>query len=271
MPPSAIVLVNADDFGLHRDINRGILDCIERGRVQSVSFSPIGRALDWMKLRELARHGVRIGIHVTLVGEPWATDGRLFKNWKELARQLIFSRDATLGPIEREIRHQFQLCADNGIDLRTISHLDSHQHVHLMAGVWQVCLREAQKHAIRRIRIPWCPSVRLIKKNLSGFTLQAVAGRRRAEVPGTLPCLGLAQAGNNTIAVLQEEVSLAARAGCEEIELVAHPGVNTPALESTYPDWNFNWTGERDALLSTEFDVAVSEAGYRFPQPASDA
>ena len=91
MSSCSTILVNADDFGLHRDINRGILDCVERGRVQSVSFSPIGRAIDWPKLAELARQGVRTGIHVTLVGEPWGTDGRLFKNWKELARHLIFS------------------------------------------------------------------------------------------------------------------------------------------------------------------------------------
>src|SRR4051794_17886310 len=81
------VLVNADDFGLHRDIDRGILDCVEAGVVQSVSFSPQGESLDWNALRNLHDRGVRVGLHVTLVGEPWLTDGRIIPGWKDLAKR----------------------------------------------------------------------------------------------------------------------------------------------------------------------------------------
>src|SRR6266849_2355946 len=89
MSDSAMLLVNADDFGLHKDIDRGILDCIEHGSVQSVSFSAVGRTVDWNKLLELIRHGVRVGLHITLVGEPWASDGRLVPGWKHLVKQLL--------------------------------------------------------------------------------------------------------------------------------------------------------------------------------------
>jgi hypothetical protein len=48
------------------------------------------------------------------------------------------------------------------------------------------------------------------------------------------------------------------------VELVVHPGVNTPDLESRYSEWGFNWSGERDALLSAQFAEAVSASGYTF-------
>src|SRR5271155_2522228 len=86
---NSYLLVNADDFGLHPDINRGISECVERGRVQSVSFSATGQAVDWKKLQEWARHGVFVGLHVTLVGQPWATDRRTLHSWKDLVAQLL--------------------------------------------------------------------------------------------------------------------------------------------------------------------------------------
>lgn len=256
------LLVNADDFGLHADIDRGILECIERGRVQSVSFAATGQTVDWSKLRELIRHGVRVGLHVVLVGEPWASDGRLVRGWKELVKQLLLPGQAMKDAVDREVRRQFQLCSENGLDPRALSHIDSHQHVHALTGVWQPCLHLAHEHGIPRIRIPWCPSLRLIKKSLAGITLQVIARHRAAEVGGFLPCLGLAHAGRNTAAIFSDELEHAGRAGRPDIELVAHPGVNTPDLESRYAEWHFHWDRERDALLSTQFAEAVNASGY---------
>jgi predicted glycoside hydrolase/deacetylase ChbG (UPF0249 family) len=271
MPDNAVLLVNADDLGLHEDIDRGILDCIDYGSVQSVSFSPTGRTVDWNKLLELIRHGVYVGLHVVLVGEPWASDGRLIRGWKELVKQLLLPGRAMKDAVAGEVRRQFQLCSENGLDPRRLSHVDSHQHVHALNGVWQPCLRLAHEHGIPRIRVPWCPSLLMIKKNLAGFALQMIARRRAAEVSGFLACLGLAHAGHNTAAIFSNELEHAAHAGRPDIELVAHPGVNTPDLESRYADWRFDWNRERDALLSTQFAEAVSASGYKFVTPANGA
>jgi predicted glycoside hydrolase/deacetylase ChbG (UPF0249 family) len=262
------LLVNADDFGLHADINRGISECVECGRVQSVSFSATGQAVEWKKLQEWSREGVRIGLHVTLVGEPWATDGRFLQDWKVLAKQLLLQRHLTREDVNGEIRRQFQLCADNGLDPTALSHVDSHQHVHVLNGVWQPCIDLAREYGIPRIRVPWCPSLLAMKKSLGGVALQGISRRRAAERKGSLPCLGLAHAGRNTVATFSHELNCAA--GATEIsahramELVVHPGVNTPGLEAKYADWRFNWTAERGALLSPQFAEAVDAAGYTF-------
>lgn len=267
MGNKARLLVNADDFGLHRDINRGILDCIDQGRVQSVSFSPIGRAVDWHKLAELIRHRIRVGLHVTLVGEPWATDKRLFPTWKELMRQILFAGDSVKEMVDAEIRRQFQLCSDNAVDPRTLSHIDSHQHVHVTNPIWRSCLAQAREFGIARIRVPWCPSPRIMKNGVSGFALQTLARRRRAGI-SSLPCLGLASAGRNTVATFRNELAHTAHAGCPDVELVVHPGVNTPQLESCYANWHFDWSGERNLLLSREFSETVAANDYAFAEPA---
>lgn len=269
------LLVNADDFGLHSDINRGIEECVERGRVQSVSFSATGRAVDWKKLQEWSRHGAMIGLHITLVGEPWATDGRILRSWKDLVAQLLLRGRAIRADVNREMRRQFQICAENGVDPRALSHVDSHQHVHVLSGVWEPCVAIAREYGIPRVRVPWCPSFRATKKTLGGVALQAISRRRVAEVKGSLACLGLAHAGRNTAATFSRELeygaNIAASSSQSGVELVVHPGVNSPDLESRYGDWHFDWTRERDALLSPQFAEAVSAIGYVFASPATTA
>lgn len=274
-PPTASLLVNADDFGLHPDINRGISECVDRGSVQSVSFSATGHAVDWRKLREWIHNGVLIGLHVTLVGEPWATDGRVIPGWKGLVRELLPRGRAIRGEVDREIRRQFQICAENGLDPRTLSHVDSHQHVHVLSGVWQPCVDLAREYGIPRIRVPWCSSWHAIKKSPGGLALQVISRRRASETDGALPCLGIAHAGRNTVATFSAELGYAARAAGstshQSIELIVHPGVNTRDLESRYSEWRFNWTGERDALLSPEFADVVRASGYTFTSRTSGA
>jgi predicted glycoside hydrolase/deacetylase ChbG (UPF0249 family) len=271
MSGSRRLLVNADDFGLHADIDRGILDCIEHGRVHSLSFAATGRTVNWNKLRELLRHGIRLGLHVVLVGERWASDGRLLGGWKDLVKQLLLPGRTMRGAVAGEIRRQFQLCSENGLDPCKLSHVDSHQHVHVLNGVWQPCIRLAHEFGIPRIRVPRCPSLRMITKNFAGLTLQMIARRRAAEVNGYLACLGLAHAGHNTAAIFANELEHAVHAGAPDLELVAHPGVNTPALQSRYADWNFDWNSERQALLSPQFAEAVSSSGYTFVTAAASS
>lgn len=263
MSVPAVLLVNADDLGLHPDIDRGIFDCIEKGRVQSVSFSPQGKCVDWKKLAELQRHGVGVGLHVTLVGEPWLTDGRVVRGWKQLIKSLAAGSSQMRRDVSAEITRQFEFCDRNGLDPHTLSHVDSHQHVHVFGGVWQPCLEILRRYGIGRIRIPWAPSLKLIKKNAGGIALQAIARRRRSDAAGFLPCLGLAHAGHNSAVIFADELSCASGIG---VELCVHPGVNTPDLERRYADWHFDWTGERDALLSQEFGDAVASCGFQFAQ-----
>jgi predicted glycoside hydrolase/deacetylase ChbG (UPF0249 family) len=254
------VLVNADDFALHPDIDRGILDCVDAGVVQSLSFSPQGQSLNWSQLTELQARGVRVGLHVTLVGEPWLTDGRVVAGWKDLVKQVAAfgspGREMRLA-VEREVQAQFARCEQNGI---AISHIDSHQHVHAFPGIWQPILRAAERLANVRIRVPWCPSLKIIKKNVGGIALQFLASRLKHHVAQYLPIMGLANAGHNTLAIYAREFAAVRNL---DVELCVHPGVNTQSLEKKYAEWKFDWTGERDALIDPRFREMLQQRGYQ--------
>ena len=52
---------------------------------------------------------------------------------RELVKQLLLPGRTMKDAVAGEVRRQFQLCSENGLDPRTLSHVDSHQHVHVLA------------------------------------------------------------------------------------------------------------------------------------------
>src|ERR1700687_5534359 len=65
------LIVNADDFGLTRGVNRAIAECHQRGIVSSATLMATGAR--FAEAVELARQlpGLSVGCHVVLVdGEP---------------------------------------------------------------------------------------------------------------------------------------------------------------------------------------------------------
>jgi len=162
----AHLLVVADDFGLHTDIDRGILECVERGRVQGVSFCPTGRSLEWKRLIELMDQGVHVGLHLTLVGEPWSTDGRVIPAWQHLVKHLILG-DSHSG------RRWMQKSAGNSSSAPTMASTPRDSPIWTVtstctffSGLWKLCLAQAKAHGIRRIRVPWCPTLRIIRRSV---------------------------------------------------------------------------------------------------------
>jgi chitin disaccharide deacetylase len=249
----AILHVNADDFGLHADIDRGIIACVDAGRVTGVSVAANGQAIDWPAVRELARR-VHVGVHATLVGEPWLTRTRFFTSWSTLVPWLMWPGHA--GLLEREVRAQVDSMLQAGV---TPTHLDSHQHVHVMPTVWPVVSRVAKEYSIARVRVPATPDRSIAKQSVAGRVLQRLSEWRQTDA--SLPCIGIAQAGHNTAARLIAELEAARGA---DVELVAHPGIDTPGLQARYPAWKFDWRTELAALMSPEWGEAVARLGYRF-------
>lgn len=253
-----ILHINADDFGLHADIDRGILACVDADRCTGVSVSVNGSSVDWALVRELASR-VDVGVHVTLVGEPWLGEDRSFANWSRLMPWLLLpGRKAVL---EREIRLQIDSMLEHGI---RPTHLDSHQHVHVMPPIWSICKRLAGELGIARIRTPATPVRSIAKASVAGLVLQRLGERRLEEIDHTLPCIGIASAGHNSAEILARELEAG---DARDLELVAHPAFDTPPLRERYGSWNFDWETERGALLGRELAVACDRLGYEIRRP----
>src|SRR4051794_40513217 len=97
------LIVNADDFGLSHDTNRGIIDSHERGIVSSVSLmvrhSAAAEAAEYAR----AHPPLSVGLHVDL-GE-WARDGADAEKWSAVYEVVNVRRRRY---VRRESRAQLQ-------------------------------------------------------------------------------------------------------------------------------------------------------------------
>lgn len=283
MPERRTLIVNADDLGLHPDIDRGIEEAHRDGMVTSASISAVGASFE--QAVEVCRRNPRlgVGVHLTLVGErplsdPAAlgdlvtADGRFPDAHPALvARTLALRvrRDA----VRRELSAQIERVERAGI---RPAHLDGHQHVHLLPGVWAVVTELARAHGIRWVRVPaFAPltnggpgagvlALRVGLNALGRLRRRSLRPLRSADVT---PALG--ESGHLSAARIE---SALAGVPCGAVaELVAHPGVTTPALQARY-DWGYDWSGETAALRSPELRRSLERDGFelrRFPDLAA--
>ena len=121
MDADRLLIVNADDFGYSRGVNRGIIEAHECGIVTSASLM-----VRWPGVHEAAEYAranprLSVGLHLDL-GE-W-----VFREDEWRARYLVVEPDAEPARFAEEVRRQ--LDAFRALVGREPSHLDSHQHFH---------------------------------------------------------------------------------------------------------------------------------------------
>jgi predicted glycoside hydrolase/deacetylase ChbG (UPF0249 family) len=253
--------VIADDFGLHADLNAAMARCASAGRLSGVSVAPNGSGADWALLRKLQRDGVRVGLHLCLVGEPWLSRKKQFSKWSALAPMLM--RPSFKSQIEREALQQIEVLLAHEI---RIDHIDSHQHVHVMEPIFSIVMRLAKDFGVGRVRVPVAASGVSRKGGLAGAVLEHLSARRVDRVRGaglvSHACVGIRKAGLMTPGVLAEELEAAARVGAGDVEYVSHPGHPTGALQSRYGHWRFDWSAELETLLGREFTETLKRTGY---------
>jgi len=269
-----LLLVNADDLGLHLDINRGIERAHREGIVRSASLSAAGDAFE--DALELCRRNpeLDVGVHLTLVEERPLTDperlgrlvtteGRFVSGYAALFPRMI-SGAVSEEAVRRELTAQVERVIEAGI---RPSHLDAHQHVHLLPRVWPVVTDLARRHSIPWIRVPRFWPVNAGSPSLGVTALRCAMNvlqhqRRRSlsdgRSPDATPALGFA--GHLTRDRILRDLDRIP-AGLVS-ELVTHPGVQSPELEASY-GWGFDWDGETAALTDPNLRAALEDAGFR--------
>ena len=114
------LIVNADDFGQSRGINRGIVEAYEKGIVTSGSLMVRQPAAAEAAAYAREHPDLSVGLHVDLGEWAWR-DGA----WTPVYT-VIASQDSAA--VEEEIRRQLDLF--RSLVGRQPTHIDSHQHVH---------------------------------------------------------------------------------------------------------------------------------------------
>jgi len=161
------LIVNADDLGLTRGVNRGIFETVSQGIVTSTTLMANSAAYDDAVEKAGAGGGKKpsVGCHVLLVdGEPLSPaasvktllqdgTGRFRTNLMPFVT--LAARGKISGSeIEAEASAQFRRLQASGI---RISHFDTHKHTHIFPAVFQPLLRAARACGIRAVRNPFAP------------------------------------------------------------------------------------------------------------------
>jgi chitin disaccharide deacetylase len=151
------LIINADDFGLGPAINRGVMEGFENGIITNTSLSSCGAAFDEAIEFARRRSNLGVGIHLTLNEECPVShkdniksllDGDSFLNFSAFLKR-FFSCRIVLEEVRLEFESQMQRFIKTGIKP---THLDSHKHIHMLPGIFEIVLGLAKKYNIRSVR-----------------------------------------------------------------------------------------------------------------------
>ena len=155
------LIVNADDFGLTKNVNRGILDAHREGIVTSTTLLANGMAFESAVAAGKRFHRLGIGVHLNLTeGKPVA-DARHIPTLVDRGGRLhlapprlwagIALGQVSLSDIEVELRAQVRKVIRAGI---RPTHFDGHKHVHVLPRVSDIIIRLAREFRIPAVRCP---------------------------------------------------------------------------------------------------------------------
>ncbi|MGQ0617811.1 MAG: ChbG/HpnK family deacetylase [Acidimicrobiia bacterium] len=267
-----LLIVNADDYGLTQGVSRAILRAHHDGIVTSTSALAVGPAFaataPW--LDEAPALGV--GAHLAAVGEdppllsaaevPTLVDrhGRLALSWRQFLPRMAAGR-VDPADLEREFAAQIEAVVA-AVGRSRVTHVDTHQHLHLWPRVGTVVLTLAQRWKVPAVRVPGS-----VSRAPAGLAVNALAARlrRRLRTAGS-PAAPEAFAGFDEGGTLAEPELVATvdrlgATGAVTAELGLHPGEHDDPDLARY-QWGYRWGDELAALVSSTAREAVARNGF---------
>lgn len=220
------LIVSADDFGLTGSINEGIAKARRDGIVTSLNMLPAGEAFDdavrlsrQMKLEEA-------GAHLSLTEVPFLTgDKKFYKNHNQFFFEFI-SGKIKRDEIYIELEYQLDRVKKTGLK---ITNLSSHEHVHLIPGIFGIFVRLAKEYGIPYMRLTYRDRIMkplTLKKIYKKMIILSLGKAdeivlRKADLKGADNFIGFLDSGN-----ISEKVLINMLRSLKEgtTEFVCHPG-----------------------------------------------
>lgn len=258
------LIVTADDVGLAKSINEGIAKACSEGVVTAVSVIPSGAAFtDAVQLiRSLPFKSV--GAHLALTEiKPLLSSSRFSRDHNRLFFSILSGR-ISRESMYTEFKAQLELIKANGL---TITHINSHEHIHMIPLVLEIFIQLAREYNIPAIRFPRGdrrPSSLSLKENYKSFILNYFAGMMKKKLEGsgltyTDHFMGLLDAGRLDIDKLKTMLGTL-EDGVTEI--VAHPGFLGPEVLDNF-SWHKGSETELFALTDDRIKRAVKDNGIK--------
>lgn len=272
VPVLRYIIINADDFGRHAEINRAVEEGLVHGCLRSATVMPGGAA--FAGAIDIARRHeeLGLGVHFMLVdGHPIlppeeipslvGSEGDFLPDHTALLKRYL-KGSINLEEVRRELAAQLQKVEATGIP---ISHVDSHQHMHTLPGIIDIVLDLAARAGIRAVRTPRTP---LFAGAFGG--LGQLVGRLGLSTLARLAACkahrrGLLTPDNFAGIVAGEAVSegellhLIAHLPQGTTEVMMHPGTKNDVLQED-SGWQHDFEAELAAILSPRVGEALRKA-----------
>ena len=241
------VIFNADDYGVHPDISRGIREAMIHGVVRSTSvLSNCVTDEELEELKKLSSRGISVGVHLNLTrGRPVA-----FFPQGMLRADGSFEKTAVYSPMGVPVLDSQLLRCEFEAQIEKLApfeptHLDGHHHIHSFWNTFSIASRLAKHY---------------------GLALRAVnADMRKALKRRGIPCCdyfisGFFGKNNVSVANLMALLKVARPSGAAIVEVMCHPGYwgRLPARFSSYRKERER---ELEVLTSRELKRALSREG----------
>ena len=265
-PSAARLIINADDFGISRGVNIGIVEAAEAGVVTSASV--ITNLPDFQDAIDRARScpALSLGVHLNLTtGRPISDvpslthrdSGEFYALTALVARAsfgLVESADVT-----RECLAQIDRMIEAGVQP---THLDSHRHVHAHPAIFPAVAKAAAARGIFQVRVP-CESLEInpgdwratLKKTGLLFCTR-LSGRSWASRGNKFA--GISLQGGRVFA--ERLFSLIQELPPGTTELMTHPGYADASL-ADHDSYTLERVTELRVLCSREFQTALERSG----------
>lgn len=272
------LILNADDFGLTRGVNQGIIRAHQHGILTSTTLMATAPEFEDACALALANPALGVGCHIVLVGgtavTPPAEIPSLVNQNGELPKSLLgFAAKVSGGQIRTadiatEVTAQILKIRAAGIDP---THIDTHKHTHAHPKVMEVIGQVARDCRIARIRRPierlgksW-EGDGLSKQFAAAVAVRTVAGEfeslaQKYGLRSPDHFLGLAMTGQLGPAELRRMIEKLPEG---TVEIMLHPGICDQDLAGTGSRLQQQRQLELDGLTDADVIHTVQKEGIQ--------
>jgi len=282
------VIINADDFGLSKGVNEGIIRAFREGVLTSATIMANMEGFDQAVTLWKENRGLGVGVHLNILrGRPLLGEekvktlcgnGYFLGSVGPLFKRLLTHR-IDISEVEQEWRAQIQKVIKSGI---TVTHLDSEKHLHCIPSFFRVAIKLAKEFDIRWIRSisepmggakgmgKWIPQLwnpqffKAVLLNYFSSLMRSEISNNGLKTPGIF--YGVLDSGNMVTKTYERMFS---QVGEGITEIMCHPGYMARDDEGNFPGKgkyyiNNSRQKELQALLHPSLKVQAEKHGIKF-------
>lgn len=242
-----VLIVNADDFGLSKGQNYGIIEACKNGLVTSTTALVNGAAISHAAQLSRCVPELGVGMHFVLtLGEPLSAmpgltrEGRLGKWIWQMAEEDSLPLDEIAHELECQYRRFIALFGCEP------THIDSHHRVHMIARIYPIVAAFAREKGV---------ALRIDRQVAERDDLAQDAARSSDGFTSEFYGEAISEA------LFLQTLDASIQRGESSLEVMCHPAfVDNTIMGSAYC---YPRLAELEVLTSASLKYAVAERGYR--------